>query len=90
MARAAYKIPFGWAIRDKFDTLSRMPAITSPVTVLYGEADEIIPPGQSRQVADAAPNLHELVALPNTGHNDSVWFGPFLAVQVADLADAIG
>lgn len=87
MARAAYKIPFGWAIRDTFDTLSRMPQITSPVTVLYGADDGIVPPEQSRQVADAAPNLHDVVALPGTGHNDSVWFGAFLAEQVAALAD---
>lgn len=90
VARAAYKLPIGWLLRDRFDTLARMPDITSAVTVLLGEADEIIPPDQSRQVAAAAPNLHDMVALPDTGHNDSVWFGPFLAEQVADLADAIG
>ena len=88
VARAAYRVPLGWVMRDHFDTISRMPLVTSPTTVLYGEADEIIPPTQSRHVADAAVNLHDVIALPGTGHNDSIWFGPFLAEQVASLAES--
>lgn len=88
VARAAYGIPLGWALRDRFDTLSEMPHLTCPVTVLSGAADAIIPPPQSRAIADAAPALHEHLELPGVGHNDSVWFGPFLAERVADLVDS--
>ena len=89
VARAAYGIPLGWALRDRFDTLGRIPGITSPVTVLSGAADTIIPPAQSRTIAAAATDLHEHVELPGVGHNDSIWFGPFLAERVADLADSL-
>ncbi|MDO5502133.1 MAG: alpha/beta fold hydrolase [Actinomycetia bacterium] len=88
VARSAYGVPLGWAMRDQFDTLSRMPQISSPVTVLYGESDTIIPPAQSQAVADAAANLHEVHAVPGAGHNDPLWFGALLAERAADLADA--
>lgn len=87
VARSAYGVPLGWLLRDELDTLARMPAITSPVTVLSGAADEIIPPAQSREVAEAAPDLHAFTELPGVGHNDPIWFGPFLAEQAAALAD---
>lgn len=83
-------LPIGWAIRDRFDTLGRMPAIDAPVTVLAGGADETIPPAQSRAVADAAPNLFAFHERPGVGHNDALWFGPYLAQQVSDLADHAG
>lgn len=89
VARAAYGIPLGWVLRDRFDSLSQMPDITAAVTVLSGSADAIIPPAQSRAVAEAAPHLHQHVELPGVGHNDSIWFGPFLAEQVAALADSL-
>lgn len=89
VARAAYGIPLGWALRDRFDSLSEMPRITCPVTILSGAADAIIPPAQSRTIAEAAPDLHEHVELARVGHNDSLWFGPFLAERVADLADSL-
>lgn len=88
VARAAYRVPLGWVMRDRFDTISRMPHVMSPTTVLYGEADDIIPPDQSRRVAEAAVNLHDVIAVPGAGHNDSIWFGPFLAEQVSALADS--
>ena len=80
-------LPIGWAIRDRFDTLGRMPAISAPVTVLIGGADETIPPAQSRAVADAATHLFAVHEHPGVGHNDALWFGSYLAQQVADLAD---
>lgn len=89
VAHSIYRIPLGWAMRDHFDTLSRMPDIVSPVTVLWGSADEIIPPAQSREIADAATNLHDTVEVPGAGHNDAIWFGSFLATQVAALSDSL-
>ena len=90
VARSAYGVPLGWLLRDEFDTMSWLPSVTSPVMVLFGAADEIIPPAQSTEVARATPNLHAVLEVPGTGHNDPIWFGPFLAEQVAALADSAG
>lgn len=82
--------PVGAILRDRFETISRISEVTSPITVLAGEADAIVPASQSVEVAEAAPNLHELITLPDVGHNDGVWFGSYVAERVVSLAEAAG
>ena len=60
-----------------------------PVVVLYGDADDIVPAASSAALARSVGALHREVVLPGVGHNDAVWFGPFLAEQVAALADDV-
>jgi len=81
-------LPIGWALRDRFDTLAAIPSVRAPVTVLAGAADTVVPPEQSTAVAQAVADLHEVSVVPAAGHNDALWFGPFLAARVAALADA--
>lgn len=79
-------LPSRLMLRDRFDTLSRLPDIEAPVVVLAGDHDEIIAPEQSREVAENVRNLRGEVVLPGVGHNDPVWFGRFVARQAARLA----
>ncbi|PID54486.1 MAG: alpha/beta hydrolase [Micrococcales bacterium] len=66
-------------VKDRYDALARIPQVTAPVTVLIGSADDVVPPQQSVQIANAAPNLRDNVVLPGVGHNDEVWFGADMA-----------
>ena len=43
-----------------------------PTTVVYGSADSIVPPEQSRAVAEAAARLHAVVEVAAADHNDPV------------------
>lgn len=51
--------PFFWAptalIRHRFDSRSRMPRIRSPVMVVHGTADQVIPVAQGREILSLAP-----------------------------------
>lgn len=89
VARNQFGVPLGWLARDHFDTENRIADVTAPVTVLAGDADTLVPAELSERVAEAAPELHDLVVLPGAGHNDAIWFGPFLAKHVRSLADAL-
>jgi len=82
-------LPLSLGPPDCFDTMSYLPTISIPITVLVGSADDIVPPSQSKTVAEAAPNLFNLTVLDNTGHNDAIWFGPYLASQVDELAQSV-
>lgn len=82
-------LPIGWIVRDRFDTLGTIPSLHVPVAVLAGSADTVVPPSQSQTIAQAAPDLVAWTKLPGVGHNDAVWFGPYLAEQVADYLEAI-
>ncbi|ANN15744.1 hypothetical protein SD37_08810 [Amycolatopsis orientalis] len=63
-------LPVRWLLRDEFPTRDTVARVKSPVTVVYGAADSIVPAGQSREVAKAAGA--RVVEIPGADHNDLV------------------
>jgi uncharacterized protein len=62
-----------------------------PVTVIYGGADTVVPPGQSRTVAGRAAGPVRVVALPGADHNDAALIhGPEVVAAVVDAAPRAG
>jgi fermentation-respiration switch protein FrsA (DUF1100 family) len=79
-------LPVRLLLRDRFPVLEHLRRSDVPVTVVYGNRDDVVPSRLSAQVADEAPTLVEEVVLPGAGHNDAVMFGPPVADAVARLA----
>jgi pimeloyl-ACP methyl ester carboxylesterase len=50
-----------------WEAYSRLPQITAPTLVIHGETDRLIPPGNSRVIAERIPNA-KLVLIPHAGH----------------------
>jgi uncharacterized protein len=73
-------VPVGLLLKDRFDTASRIAAVRSPVLVLQGGRDRLVPPAMSRAVFDALTAPKELWTAPAADHNDLAMFG---AVQAA-------
>jgi len=89
MAKALYPfLPADLLLRDRYETIVRLPMITVPVTVLAGSADELVPVSQSATVADTAPNLFRFDVVDGAGHNDPLWGSAYVAEQVDALAEA--
>ncbi len=81
-------IPVRLLLRDEFPVAERVAGIDRPTTVVVGDADMIVPPGQSHEVAGASANLFEEVVLPGAGHNDAETIhGPEVVTAVSRLAD---
>ncbi|MEE2030715.1 alpha/beta hydrolase [Rhodococcus chondri] len=76
-------------LRDRFPVAETVARLQVPVTVVYGTADTIVPPEQSRAVADAAPHLVEEVALPGLEHNDPPMFGTPVVEALGRLAESL-
>ncbi|ANZ27379.1 hypothetical protein A4U64_23895 [Rhodococcus sp. WB1] len=74
---------------DRFPVAETVARLDVPITVVYGTADTIVPPGQSEAVAGAARRLVEKVALPGAEHNDPVMFGPPVVDPLIRLAEAV-
>lgn len=81
-------VPVRLLLRDEFPVTERVAELDMPTTVVAADADTIVPPEQSHEVAEASPNLHEEVVLADTGHNDPATIhGPEVVAAVARLAD---
>jgi uncharacterized protein len=84
-------LPVRLLLRDRFPLVDQLAAVKSPLTVVYGTRDSIVPPAHSRAVADAAPVLRQLVVVDGADHNDSVLLdGNQLINAVVTLADHAG
>lgn len=91
LAKHHYRwLPVGLLLRERLEVTPHLESLEVPVTVIYGDADEIVPPAMSAEVATAAPTLHEEVVIPGAGHNDAVMVGPPVADAVRRLADHVG
>ena len=89
-----YGTPLGWMLRDRYPVAHHVREVTVPVAVVYGESDSLVPPEQSRAVAqaarDAGADVLE-VAVPGADHNDAVLAqGDALVGAVVDAARLAG
>ncbi|HEX2053826.1 MAG TPA: alpha/beta fold hydrolase [Actinomycetota bacterium] len=83
-------LPVGLLLKDRFDVALHVASLDTPITVVYGSADSIVPPSQSRAVAEAAPDA-QLVEVPGADHNDPVLLdSPLLLQAVVDTAGRAG
>jgi alpha-beta hydrolase superfamily lysophospholipase len=88
MARAHYPFVPSFLIRDRYPVESQMATLNVPLLVVFGTADSIVPPGQSRRVFEAAAEPKELVEMEGLNHNDAdLSAGPELAKTVRDFLD---
>ncbi len=79
-------LPARALLRDRFPVAEGLARVDAPTTVVYGNADTIVPSEQSRVVAQAAPRLHQLVAVPGADHNDAALLdGELVIAAVGDL-----
>lgn len=99
VARSNYGVPAGPVLRDEYDVLAAVRTLgerapRTPVAVLLGTADGIVPPAQTREVADAAEDAGLAVRrteLAGAGHNDAeLVHGPAVLAAVRRLVTAAG
>lgn len=80
-------LPVRTLLRDRFPVLEPVSDLQVPVSVIHGDADQIVPSGLSHRVARSVPNLVEELVLPGVGHNDPEMFGAPVADVVRRLVD---
>ncbi len=89
MGRAHFPfLPVGAFLRDRYPVAEQAARVTVPTTVVYGTADEVVPPAQSRAVAAAAGGPTRAVSVAGAGHDDRALLdGPELVRATVELAD---
>jgi fermentation-respiration switch protein FrsA (DUF1100 family) len=78
VGRVHYPIlPVRWLLRDRYPSIDRITQIRSPLLVIAGSNDTIVPAALSRRLFEAALEPKRLVIIDGADHNDEVLFaGP--------------
>ncbi len=63
-------LPVRFLLRDRFPSLDRIRRIASPVLVIAGDRDRIVPIDQSRRLYEAATAPKALLVVAGADHND--------------------
>jgi uncharacterized protein len=80
-------LPARLLLRDRYPLAEHVTRIAVPTTVIYGTADSIVAPAQSRTVADRTARPVQVVAVDGADHNDAeLANGPLVIEAVAELA----
>ena len=64
-------VPARWLLRDRYPTDERIGAVRSPILIIAGSDDSIVPAAQSRTLHELAPEPKELVIILGADHNDA-------------------
>jgi uncharacterized protein len=62
--------PARWLVRDRFDSLAKIPAIGCPLLIVHGARDGTVPEKFGKRLFVAAPQPKEFHVLPEAGHAD--------------------
>jgi uncharacterized protein len=65
-------LPVRMLLKDRFPLVEQISRVRVPTTVVYGDADTIVPPAQSRAVGEAAGGPVTTVVVRGADHNDPV------------------
>jgi hypothetical protein len=81
-------LPVRAMLRDRYRLAARIRHLPVPTAVVYGDADSIVPPSQSREVADLAAGLVRVSVVAGADHNDpALTSGPEVIAAVVAIAD---
>jgi hypothetical protein len=84
-------LPVRLMLWDRYPVAEYVAEVAVPTAVVYGSRDRIVPPEQSREVAQRAAGPTLVTEIPGAGHNDPALFdSPELVAAVVGLAALIG
>ena len=67
-------LPVAWLLRDRYSTIDRISQVRTPLLVIAGERDVIVPASYSRRVFERANHPKSLLVIPGADHNDNALF----------------
>ncbi len=71
-------------VRDRFDSLSKIAGVASPVVLLHGTRDDVVPVEMGRRLAAARPGAR-WVEIPGATHNDFPGLGALMEREIAGV-----
>ena len=83
-------LPVRLLLRDRYPLARHVSQFAGPTTVIHGTADTVVPPEQSRTVAEQAAGEVRVITVDGADHNDPVLtHGTPVVGAVVDLVDRL-
>jgi fermentation-respiration switch protein FrsA (DUF1100 family) len=86
VARRHYPFIPTIAVPDAYPSLRRIPGLRTPLLVIHGDRDPIVPVSHGRALFEAAPEPKRLEVFPGLGHNDLLLAGERYEEVIVDWA----
>jgi pimeloyl-ACP methyl ester carboxylesterase len=84
-------LPVRQMLRDRYPLAEHVARVRVPTTVIYGTRDSVVPPAQSRTVAERAGGPVTVVVVDGADHNDPALVDGTQTIQaVTALATRVG
>lgn len=74
---------------DMFKNYKKISSVLSPMFVMHGEEDEVVPFWHGQGNSELSPNLHRFVPVPGIGHNDIYRRWDFWGEELTKFVQAI-
>lgn len=65
-------VPVALLMKDQFRSIDHIPQVSSPVFIMHGDADRVVPFEHGRKLFDAIVSAKEFLAVPGGGHIDDL------------------
>ena len=81
-------VPVRYLVKDRFDSMARIGGLGSPLLVLHGERDSVVPIGNARRLYEAAPEPKRWQIFTEGRHSDLYDHGAWRVIRgfLEDLA----
>jgi uncharacterized protein len=65
-------LPVQWLMRNRYDSLEKIPLCKGPIFIAHGDADDLVPFSQGERLYQAAAQPKEFLRLEGATHNDGL------------------
>ena len=84
-------LPVGWLLSDRFDSIDRIASVRSPLLIVAGDRDRVVPFAHSQRLYEAASPPKEFVVVSGADHNDAALAeGPEVMEAIVELLGRAG
>jgi uncharacterized protein len=63
-------LPLSWLVTQRFDSITKIKSLETPILILHGAGDRTIPPLMAKKLYAAATEPKNLAIFPEAGHNN--------------------
>ena len=68
--RTHFWLPVDWMMKDRYDSLSKIPDVKSQLLIVHGDEDNVIPIHLAKKLFEAANHPKEFITINGGGHSD--------------------